>query len=536
MALDTNANFVVSGATQEGTVATDYSTLESSHFQVTKISFGGTGEEPIRVTDSVGLPVDILGTPTVTISTISPGSVVGIAGNVAIFGISGATAVGVTATDLDIRSLTAGDPTLGLAVGADFVRVVGYSGGWAVGVTATNFGIRALTAGDPTTATATGADVVRVVGYSGGWAIGVTATDLDIRSLTFGSDSVSVLNTVAISSSETPFSAPTSVVTGFPTRLLRSTLAGDRVTSFGAMQSDVSATSPNEDTVRVVGLSGAYPVDSMMMGLTNLSDRGSRSPFRLNATGALFVNLEAGSIGVTASIAGANLTLAGLSLPDATTAAMTIQINGYTGAGARLIGITATDLDIRGLSFGTDSVTAHIVFDANTEVGITGAAWSVLDRLDDTIVDAGSFKRVKTDDVNAANINSLLIESGGIRDDISSLEGFVSSVWQSAPAALKVSVIAVTQPSGGTAGRVSPPINSSAAMNLGSAVLQSGVHFKSDLVNTNTTIFIGMNAGVTAGRGYPLYNGDQIFIETDNTSRIWVSSDTAGTTLYYIGT
>jgi hypothetical protein len=156
--------------------------------------------------------------------------------------------------------------------------------------------------------------------------------------------------------------------------------------------------------------------------------------------------------------------------------------------------------------------------------------------LDDTIVDAGSFKRVKTDDVNAANINSLLIESGGIRDDISSLEGFISSVWQSAPAALKVSVIAVTQPSGGTAGRVSPPINSSAAMNLGSAVLQSGVHFKSDLVNTNTTIFIGMNAGVTAGRGYPLYNGDQIFIETDNTSRIWVSSDTAGTTLYYIGT
>ena len=72
--------------------------------------------------------------------------------------------------------------------------------------------------------------------------------------------------------------------------------------------------------------------------------------------------------------------------------------------------------------------------------------------------------------------------------------------------------------------------------NLSSVSLESGVNFRSDLANTTQTIFIGTDAGVTNGVGYPLYNGDQLFIETDNLNRIFVASNVAGATLYYIAT
>ena len=135
MALDTNNNFVVTGSTAEANVATDYSLSETSHFQVVKMAYGSTAGEPIRVTDTTPLPVDIMNNPTVN-ATVS-GSV-SVSNNVAVYGIVGATAIGVTASDLDIRNLTAGSVTAGdpSTSTIDIVRVIGYSGGYPVGVSA----------------------------------------------------------------------------------------------------------------------------------------------------------------------------------------------------------------------------------------------------------------------------------------------------------------------------------------------------------------------------------------------------------------
>jgi hypothetical protein len=47
-------------------------------------------------------------------------------------------------------------------------------------------------------------------------------------------------------------------------------------------------------------------------------------------------------------------------------------------------------------------------------------------------------------------------------------------------------------------------------------------------------IYIQSSGTQQAGRGYPLFNGDQIFIELDDLSKIWLSAETAGGTLYYI--
>jgi hypothetical protein len=66
--------------------------------------------------------------------------------------------------------------------------------------------------------------------------------------------------------------------------------------------------------------------------------------------------------------------------------------------------------------------------------------------------------------------------------------------------------------------------------------LNSGVHLKTSLNNASSVIFVQSSGTQAAGRGYPLFNGDQIFIEIDNLNKIWLSAETAGGTLYYIAT
>lgn len=529
MALDTNNNFTVAGFSGEAVVATDYNASESSHFQVIKLAYGDTAEY-IRVTDSVGLPVEVINTPTVTVSSVS--GTVSVTGILTVQG-TGGTPVGVTAIDLDIRSLTAGDPTVGLAPGADFVRVVGYSGGYPIGVSAANFGIRALTAGDPTTGLAPGADFVRIVGYSGGYPIGVTAVDLDIRSLTFGSDSVSVFNTVSVQNGEGTAHNPTGVTGGLQTRILRATKSATPTTSSSSLNSALAGgDSTVEDTVRVVGLSGAYPVDVLPVGVTSITDRTTRVPFHVDDTGALYVNLAAGTIGVTATISGSQITLAGISLAVATTSAGVLQVHGYTGPGAILVGVTATDLDIRNLTVATDAVYAQtrvLSGSCGDEVGITGAAWKQFEKLSFVNNSGSNDLRVFEPSTQAIgnNVSGILAQAATINDNINSVKTFDTTEGS----LLKVDIRKISQPDGGTANRIGI---STGATNLGTNALKSGVHFKSDLNNT-ATIFVGFNSAVSSGIGYPLYNGDQIFIETNNTSMMWVSA-TAGATLYYIGT
>ena len=524
MAYDTDNNVAVSGFSGEAVIATDYSAAEGNHFQVMKIAYGATGEGGTRVTSSNGLPVAIVNTPSVAVS--------GVGGPVTVTGTVNVNTHAVTATDLDIRTLTAGDPTTAGAIAQDVVRVVGYSGGWAVGVTATNFGIRTLTAGDPATAGAAGQDVVRIVGYSGGWAIGVTATDLDIRSLTYGSDSVSVWNTIAVTSAS---NALIDTAAGFETRLLRASTGANPYALGTLLRSN--QTSNAEDTVRVVGLSGAWPVAVFSHGLTNINNYNTKVPFSVDSTGALFVNLAAGSIGVTANVAGLSLgsvTINGISVAVAGSAAGALQIHGYNGSGAVLVGVSG-DVGITGSAYTQlttiNTNTARVLGASGDYVGLTGEALTALNALKFT------GENLKTQDASTVAINSAV---STINTNIGTIEDILTSttVTNSLVTAngLKVDIKAIVQPTGGTANKVAIASGGAGTSTIFSSVaLSSGVHFRSDLNNTGT-IFIGFSTAVSSQGGFPLYNGDQIFIETDNLNRIHAWSTIAGATLYYIGT
>ena len=536
MAYDTDNNVAVSGFSGEAVIATDYSASEGNHFQVMKIAYGATGEGGTRVTSSNGLPVAIVNTPTVAVSSV--GGTVTVTGTVSVN-----QPVGVTATDLDIRTLTAGDPTTAGAISQDVVRVVGYSGGWAVGVTATNFGIRALTAGDPATAGAAGQDVVRIVGYSGGWAVGVTATDLDIRSLTGASDSVSISNTVTVRAETGPFEA-TDQTAGFQTRLLRATKGAVAAVSDLELSGLLSTEGMVEDAVRVVGLSGAYPVAVFSHGLTNINNYNTKVPFNVDNTGALYVNLVTGSVGVTAIVDNLEfLKIDGLSFGTSlpTSRSQVMPVHGYTGSDMVPITITGANLDIRDLNAATDSVTAVIrVLGASGDyMALTGDALTQLNKLEFNKFGANANNYLYTSDVNSANINNTV---STISSNMNSLNTIFTttgsdnlvSTDSSSNKMVKVDIQRIAQPTGGTANKVA--VSPSGAVNTFSSVaLQSGVHFRSDLNNTGT-IFIGFSSAVSSQVGFPLYIGDQIFIETDNLNRIQAWSTVNGATLYYIGT
>ena len=524
MAYDTDNNVAVSGFSGEAVIATDYSAAEGNHFQVMKIAYGATGEGGTRVTSSNGLPVAIVNTPSVAVSSVG--------GPVTVTGTVNVNTHAVTATDLDIRTLTAGDPTTAGAIAQDVVRVVGYSGGWAVGVTATNFGIRTLTAGDPATAGAAGQDVVRIVGYSGGWAVGVTATDLDIRSLTYGSDSVSVLNTVVVESTEDPFVSDPYF--GFQTRLLRATTGANPVTTGVGLSASIVGV---EDTVRVVGLSGAWPVSALSHGLTNINNYNTKVPFSVDSTGALFVNLASGSISVTADVGSITIgavSISGISLGNATAASQVVQIHGYTGTGVIPVEVTGTvNIGGTGLTHLSNIATntLRVLGACGDYVGLTGEALTALNSLKFT------GNNLQTQDASTVAINSAV---STINTNIGTIEDILTSTTVAnslvTTNGLKVDIKAIAQPTGGTANKVAIASGGAGTSTIFSSVaLSSGVHFRSDLNNTGT-IFIGFSTAVSSQGGFPLYNGDQIFIETDNLNRIHAWSTIAGATLYYIGT
>ena len=518
MALDTNNNFVVTGSTAEASIATDYSLSETSHFQVMKMAYGSTAQEPIRVTDTTPLPVDIMNNPTVN-ATVS-GSV-SVSNNVAVYGIVGATAIGVTASDLDIRNLTAGSVTAGdpSTSTIDIVRVIGYSGGYPVGVSASDFDIRNLSAGsqvtvgDPSISTV---DIVRVIGYSG------------------------VLGGITVSNGQGDPYDVAGGLDGFGTRILRATKDPTPISNVGTFTASILGDASFDDTVRVVGLSGAYPVDVLGIGVTNIANRSTRVPFHVDDTGALFVNLASGTINVTASVSSSVFTLAGVSLAGATTAAETIQIRGYTGPGAVAIEVTATDLDIRGLSSTIDSVYADTRFlgsSANNldKVALTGDAYNTLQKLHFSFneVVPNTQYRVATDDANAALIKTT---TDTISSSASSISTNLSGVLSDNKSAIKTEVTSVAQPTGITSGWVNAAVGSVTQLTTADVNLNSGVHLKTSLNNASSVIFVQSSGTQAAGRGYPLFNGDQIFIEIDNLNKIWLSAETAGGTLYYIAT
>lgn len=537
MAFDTDNNIAVQGFSGEAIVATDYVATEGNHFQVVKMAYGTAGVtgSANRVTTSTPLPVQILNSPTVSISSI--GSTVTVSGTVSVN-----QPVGVTATDLDIRNLTAGSITAGnpSTSTVDIVRVIGYSGGWPVGVTATDLDIRNLsagsvTAGDPSL-TGGSVDIVRVVGYSGGWPIAVTGTSFDIRGLTASTDSVSVTNEVSVNDgSSGPYNTNVTLDGGFQIRSLKATRGAEKQSSAASLLSMLLAEPDGtlEDTVRVVGLSGAWPVNTFLHGLTNINNYNTKVPLSVDSTGALFVNLASGSVSITADVSGLSgltltlgsaLTIAGVSAANATSAGQVLQVHGYTGTGFIPITVTGSSLDIRNLTATRDTV------------GVTGTVAvtnSNLDQMSFSIVNSNNHLRVA--DVHTTNINSSVgtinTAIGDIRDALAptaAADGNLVS-QDGNIRMLKVDVRKISQPTGGTYGS----INVTSAVALGNQALQSGVHLKS--VSSNQGIIrVGFNNQV-ATVGFPLDAGDQLFIETNNTSNIFVAAN-IGCTLAYIGT
>jgi|TARA_E500000318_G_scaffold108358_1_gene119086 hypothetical protein len=61
--------------------------------------------------------------------------------------------------------------------------------------------------------------------------------------------------------------------------------------------------------------------------------------------------------------------------------------------------------------------------------------------------------------------------------------------------------------------------------------LQSGVRLKADLTGS-TEMFVGSDAGVTTGNGYPLVG--EVFIDVDDLSKVFVCASAAGSTLSYV--
>jgi hypothetical protein len=255
-------------------------------------------------------------------------------------------------------------------------------------------------------------------------------------------------------------------------------------------------------------------------------------PLRVDAAGNLFVNLASGTIGVTANIASTNFTLSGLSLAAPGTSAGSIYVQGYAGADGNPVKVSATDLDIRNLNPTDDIVGAVIrVLGASGDyVGLTGTALSALNNISAAVVAGTGFNRVKTDDVNTLEVIKGI---NATRDNADVIRTTLSNSFNSTNNSLKVNVVSVSQPSGITSGRVS----ASSPVAFGSFTLSSGIHLKADITNSNTTpIFVGAAGAVTTTSGFPLYNGDTIFIETDNASKIGYACAAAGLTLYYVGT
>jgi hypothetical protein len=546
MAFDTDNNFIVSGTSAEAQVATDF--VGSAHHQVMKVAFGDNSTAT-RVTSSDGLPVNVLNASLAVTGTVSLNS--GTTVNIAV------PAAGITvqagASGISIRTLSAG--TAGYTSGVyhanstDVVAVVGLTNGYPITVKGTSFDIRLLTAG--TAGYTSGVyrsgstDVVAVVGLTNGYPVNVRGTSFDIRLLTAGtagytagiyqSSSTDMVAVVGISGGypvniaygpSGPYDVTnpnTDVDGGMPTRILRASTGGDPKTTRSALEGTLNSV---EDTVRVVGLSGAYPVRSLAMGLSAAT--GSPIAFKVNNDGALSVVLDAGTIGVTAEISGfaiGDIVIKGVSLAGATQASQVLQVMGYTGSGVIPIAITGT-ANIGNTVGVTGSVTI------NGSVAVTNTALT-----DMTFNDIGGNKHLRVNDPSlTTTLTGINTGLGSISTDTSSLVTAFGSTLLVNKGSIKVAVQSIAQPTGITSGKIAVPVNTSAAFNFPLTPLESGVHFKSDLSNTNATIFIGSSTGVTNGNGYPLYNGDQIFIETGNMDKIYVSSTAAGATLYYIGT
>jgi hypothetical protein len=304
-----------------------------------------------------------------------------------------------------------------------------------------------------------------------------------------------------------------------------------------------------EDTVRVVGLSGAWPVSVFSHGLTNINNYDTKLPFNVDSTGALFVNLASGSISVTADVGSLNIgdvTISGISLgyPDALS--KTISIVGYTGANTIPVAVTGSvSLLGQGLTYLSEISTSNrrVLGASGDYIGITG---DVRDKINLMTFSSSS---LLTLDVNSPQINTNI---ANLATNIAAVRAIIDTTQTSAgvppivsnasgESLVKVDVKRISQPDGVTSGTISVG-NSVFSLSGSVFTVKSGVHLKSRLTNSGT-IIVGTNSGAMTpsfaaaeAHGFPLYAGDELFIETDSISKLFFRADTAGNTLHYFAT
>ena len=311
----------------------------------------------------------------------------------------------------------------------------------------------------------------------------------------------------------------------------------------------IGAVSSIEDTVRVVGISGAWPVNTFAHGLTSINNYDTKLPMLVNSTGALAVYLAAGSISVTADVSGISslgVTLNGISVSYPTGLSNTIPIRGYTGADNVPVAVTGS-VNIIGLGLtylnNISNNTLRVLGGSGDYIGITGDVRDQINKMEFVNINDGQCLR--TFDANSS-LNITLI--GGIQSAAATLATALTQI--SAPSTLitpdsgapgnllKVDVKRISQPDGVTSGNLGVGISTVTISNSAIGNLKSGVHFKAKLTNTGT-VYVGTNSVAmtsSAENGFPLYAGDQLFVETDSITKLFYKADTAGNTLYYFAT
>jgi len=259
------------------------------------------GELKVKGTFNIGNSMAVYGSTAAYLKVIVAGGVtgtsggsgiIGSVGNPAVYsavevtggvqGISGGQALAVSATDLDIRGLTAV---------SDSVAVYGISGGMAVGVSANDFDIRGLTyTTDSISVFGTASSNVGVTG-----TVTAIANDLDIRDLSAGTDAVSVWN--ADGGKTLPvnlYAAGTALgVSGDALKVAFDSVTG--VTFSVNVASDIGVSNTSGTTLAVEGKAGMVPVkingqgvgDSVIVSATDLDIRSLVASDQVTVVGDL---------------------------------------------------------------------------------------------------------------------------------------------------------------------------------------------------------------------------------------------------------
>jgi hypothetical protein len=316
------------------------------------------GELKVKGTLNIGNQLAIHGSTASFLKVIVAGGVtgtsggsgdIGSVGNPAVYsavevtgavqGISGGQALTVSATDLDIRNLSAGVIGYSGVTLTDSVAVQGISGGMAVSVSATDLDIRNLTATDIVTVVGTSADI----GITG--TVTATATNLDIRNLSAGTDAIAVYNSIGgrtlpvdLCVSGTPLG-----VSGDALKVAFDSVTG--VTFSVNVASNIGVSNTAGTTLAVEGKAGMVPIlvkgqgssDSVIVSATTpLNTRVLNSSDTVTVVGSLAssgattaaqitqVNQKIGSLNNTVSGVGAKVDTANTSLTKLSDSIVTV--------------------------------------------------------------------------------------------------------------------------------------------------------------------------------------------------------------------